>query len=142
GFRHRSAHRQPRRARPDRKEERMTTLSTVDPRTGASTPTRITATDDAGVAAITAAAAEAFADLRTRPRSWRAGLLRALADGLEADRVALVGAAMSETGLSEARLNGELSRSAFQFRLFADAVEDGGYLEAVIDHAGDTPLGP
>ncbi|WP_243229108.1 aldehyde dehydrogenase (NADP(+)) [Microbacterium sp. CIAB417] len=120
----------------------MTTLSTVDPRTGASTPTRITATDDAGVAAITAAAAEAFADLRTRPRSWRAGLLRALADGLEADRVVLVGAAMSETGLSEARLNGELSRSAFQFRLFADAVEDGGYLEAVIDHAGDTPLGP
>ena len=120
----------------------MTTLTTTDPRTGASSDTGIDATDADGVAAITAAAASAFAELRRHPRAWRAGLLRALADGLEADRASLVDAALAETGLPEARLNGELSRSAFQFRLFADAVDEGGYLEAIIDHAGQTPLGP
>lgn len=120
----------------------MSTLTTTDPRTGDTRPAGISATDAAGVAELTAAAASAFAELRTRPRAWRAGLLRALADGLETDRDVLVQAAMSETGLPEARLNGELNRSAFQFRLFAEAVEDGGYLEAIIDHAGDTPLGP
>lgn len=120
----------------------MTTLTTTDPRTGAVADTGIEVTDATGVAAAAEAAAHAFADLRGRSRAWRAGLLRALADGLETDRDELVAAALTETGLSDARLNGELSRSAFQFRLFADAVEEGGYLEAVIDHAGDTPLGP
>ncbi|WP_194421409.1 aldehyde dehydrogenase (NADP(+)) [Microbacterium abyssi] len=120
----------------------MTTLNTTDPRTGETRPTAIVATAPAEVAEITARAAAATALLRARPRAWRAGLLRALADGLEADRETLVDAALRETGLAAARLNGELTRSAFQFRLFADAVEDGGYLEAIIDHAGPTPLGP
>ncbi|RLK46592.1 aldehyde dehydrogenase (NADP(+)) [Microbacterium telephonicum] len=117
-------------------------LLTTDPRTGARTDTGIAETTDAGVSAITAASGRAFAALRREPRAWRAGLLRALADGIEADRALLVSTAMAETGLPETRLNGELSRSAFQLRLFADAVDDGGYLEAVIDHAGQTPLGP
>lgn len=120
----------------------MTALLTTDPRTGAQTDTGISATTPEEVAVIAGRAAEAFAALRAHPRAWRAGLLRALADGLEADREELVAAALAETGLAEARLNGELSRSAFQFRLFADAVDEGGYLEAIIDHAGDTPLGP
>lgn len=119
----------------------MTTLATTDPRTGTTAPTGIAATDAAGVADVVAAAASAFSDLRRRSRAWRAGLLRALADGLESDRTALVEAALAETGLPEARLNGELSRSVFQLRLFAEAVEDGGHLEAIIDHAGPTPLG-
>jgi len=118
-----------------------TTLDSTDPRTGATVDTGLEATTAEQVAAITEQASVAFAVLRTRSRAWRAGLLRALAEGLEADRVALVGAALSETGLAEVRLDGELSRSAFQFRLFADAVEEGGYLEAAIDHAGPTPLG-
>ncbi|MCT9819616.1 aldehyde dehydrogenase (NADP(+)) [Microbacterium sp. W1N] len=117
-------------------------LLTTDPRTGARTDTGIAETTPAELAAITEAAVAAFGALRARPRGWRAGLLRALADAVEADREALVAAALSETGLAEARLNGELSRSAFQLRLFADAVDEGGYLEAVIDHAGPTPLGP
>lgn len=119
----------------------MSTLTTTDPRTGTTRDTGIVPSTAADVAAVTQQAAAAFGILRSESRTWRAGLLRALADGLEADRTTLVEAAMSETGLAEARLNGELSRSAFQFRLFAEAVEEGGYLEAVIDHAADTPLG-
>ena len=120
----------------------MTTLTTTDPRSGTSRETDLHQTGADQVAAITARAGAAFEHLRERSRTWRAGLLRALADGLEADRDSLVDAALGETGLAEARLTGELSRSAFQLRLFADAVAEGGYLEAMIDHAGDTPLGP
>lgn len=120
----------------------MSLLTTTDPRTGETRQTDLAETSTEEVAAITGRAAAAVADLRGRPRSWRAGLLRALADGLETDRAELVAAALSETGLTEARLNGELTRSAFQLRMFADVVDDGGYLEAIIDHAADTPLGP
>lgn len=75
-------------------------------------------------------------------RRFRAGLLRRVAAGLEQHREELVRVADSETGLGPVRLNGELSCSAFQFEPFADAVEDGGYLAAAIDHATDTVLGP
>lgn len=118
------------------------TLTTTDPRTASTTDTGIPATTDDEVAALTTAAANAFRALRERPREWRAGLLLALADGLEARRADLVATAQSETGLADARLGGELTRTVFQLRLFAEAVTEGGYLEAVIDHAGETPMGP
>ena len=121
----------------------MTTITTTDPATGVVSDTGIDETTTAGVAEITAQAAAAFAELRTSSRAWRAGLLRALADGLENDRARLVATAAAETGLpASPRLDGELTRSAFQLRLFAEAIEEGGYLEAIIDHAGDTPMGP
>ncbi|MEK8174076.1 hypothetical protein NKH77_49305 [Streptomyces sp. M19] len=41
-----------------------------------------------------------------------------------------------------ARLTGELTRTTYQLRLFAEAVREGGLLEATIDHAADTPWGP
>lgn len=117
-------------------------LTTTDPRTGAVTATDIPVTSTDEVGRVARASATAFDALQVQPRRWRAGLLRAIADGLEADRESLVSAAESETGLTRGRLDGELNRSAFQFRLFADAVDDGGYLEAIIDHAGSTALGP
>lgn len=121
----------------------MTNISTTNPATGITTDSGIAATTDEEVAAITAAAASAFDALRGHPRAWRAGLLRAMADGLEADRANLAETAAMETGLAaQPRLNGEITRSAFQLRLFADAIEEGAYLEAIIDHAGDTPMGP
>jgi NADP-dependent aldehyde dehydrogenase len=42
---------------------------------------------------------------------------------------------MRETGLTEARLSGEVTRTAVQLRLFADTLVDGGYLDARIDPA-------
>ncbi|MFK4789686.1 aldehyde dehydrogenase family protein [Microbacterium sp. ZW T5_56] len=117
-------------------------MFTTDPHTGDRRDTGIIPTDAAGVIAATTTAAAAFAVTRASSRTWRAGLLRALADGLERHRAALIEAAVAETGLTAARLDGEVSRSAFQFRLFADAVQEGGYIEAIIDHAGTTELGP
>lgn len=117
-------------------------LTTTDPRTGAVTPTRLEATTPDQAEAIVQAAQSAFTEVAARDRDWRAGLLDALAAALEANRGDLVAIADRETGLGAARLDGEVSRSAFQFRLFAEAVREGGYLEAAIDHAAQTTIGP
>jgi len=119
-----------------------TALTTTDPRTGAQADTGIAPTSDAAVDAIAERAGKAFDQLLERDRRWRAELLDALADALEDHRDELVVTAEAETGLTRARLNGELTRSAFQFRLFGEAVLEGGFLEAAVDHAGDTPMGP
>ncbi|WP_309128302.1 aldehyde dehydrogenase (NADP(+)) [Microbacterium sp.] len=92
------------------------------------------------VAARAAAAARPFA--RTSPRERGAALV-AVAGALEAAGPELVGIAMRETGLAEARLTGELRRTAWQLRLFADTIVDGGYLDARIDPADpDYVIGP
>ena len=119
-----------------------TTLATTDPRTGARTDTGIVTTSDDAVDAIVEVAVGAAEQLERHDRLWRADLLDTLADVLEEHREALVRTAENETGLTSARLNGELTRTTFQFRLFAEAVREGGYLEAAIDHAGETPMGP
>ncbi|MBN9608221.1 MAG: aldehyde dehydrogenase (NADP(+)) [Actinobacteria bacterium 69-20] len=118
------------------------TILTHDPRDGTSRDTDITPTPQADVRAAADRAAAALRQLRDVGRAARAAALRGIADALEADRADLVACAMAETGLGEQRLTGEVNRSAFQFRMFADAIEEGSYLEAMIDHAGDTPLGP
>ena len=66
-------------------------------------------------------------------RAERATWLRALADAIEHHRDELVGLAHDETHLSEARLGGEVVRTATQLRFFAGVIEEGSYLEATID---------
>jgi len=84
------------------------------------------------VVARAAAAAPAFA--ATSPEN-RARAIVAVADALENAKSDLVAIAMRETGLTEARLSGEVTRTAVQLRLFADTLVDGGYLDARIDPA-------
>jgi NADP-dependent aldehyde dehydrogenase len=117
-------------------------LSTTDPRTGTTTDTDISETPDDEVGAIADRAATAFAAFRQWSRDRRAALLDALAAALEEHRADLVATAERETGLGQGRLDGELTRSAFQLRLFGEVIREGSYLEATIDHAADTPMGP
>jgi NADP-dependent aldehyde dehydrogenase len=65
----------------------------------------------------------------------RAELLRAIAAALEGAASELVELAIEESGLTLARLNGELARTTFQLRFFADIVVEGAFLKATIDHA-------
>ena len=116
--------------RPWNAEDTMTRITTTDPRDGTSRPLDIEETSAEEVRRLVDAAVHAANDLQSPPRSWRAGLLRAFADELEASRDDLIDAAESETGLTRARLDGEVTRTVFQFRLFADAVDEGSYLEA------------
>ena len=90
---------------------------------------------DAAVAAAPVLAA-------TRP-SVRAGWLRAVADALDADAERLIPLAAEESHLPVPRLTGELKRTTFQLRLFADVLDEGAYLQVTIDHADPTwGMGP
>ena len=72
----------------------------------------------------------------------RATALLAIADELGSATDELVALAVAETGLSEARLTGELLRTRVQLRLFADTIIDGSWLDVRIDDAdADFALG-
>ncbi|MCU1439196.1 MAG: aldehyde dehydrogenase [Rhodoglobus sp.] len=90
------------------------------------------ATDIDEIAQRAADAAPVWA--ATTPRT-RAAAMVAAADALVGAQAELVAIAQEETGLSEARLVGELKRTAVQLRLFADIVVEGSYLDVRIDEA-------
>ena len=90
-------------------------------------------------AVAVAAAADAFEDLSRVPRERRARLLESLAAALESDREALADVADAETSLGVPRLLGEIARTAFQLRAFADVARRGDWLDATIDTAIDAP---
>ncbi|GLU91181.1 aldehyde dehydrogenase (NADP(+)) [Agromyces sp. NBRC 114283] len=86
--------------------------------------------------------AAAASGLERSDHGERAGWLRAIAEALEAHRAELVGIANRETHLSEARLDGEVTRTATQLRFFAGVVEEGSYLEATLDRPDASLLPP
>lgn len=120
----------------------MTDVLSIDPRTGEIAEVVAAETSTADLAALCSAAVNAAPALDALGRAGRAALLRAMADALEARRGEVVAVADRETALGGTRLGGELTRTAYQLRVFADVLDDGGYLEAAVDHAGDTPMGP
>ncbi|MEU8657234.1 aldehyde dehydrogenase (NADP(+)) [Actinoplanes philippinensis] len=120
----------------------MTGVPSIDPRSGATVEIVTEETTAEQVDAICSAALAAAGPLEDLGRDGRAALLDDLAAALESHRDRIVGIADRETALGTVRLNGELSRTCYQLRLFGDVLRDGGYLEATIDHPGDTPMGP
>lgn len=95
----------------------------------------MTDTAPAALDAVLDAAVAAARVLRDRSLPERAAWLRAAADALDAEADALVPLAQEETHLPVPRLTGELKRTTFQLRLFADEVASGAFLQATIDHA-------
>ena len=89
----------------------------------------------ADVADACAAAAAAQPVYAALPLAQRAAFLRLAADKIDALGDTLTQRAMAESGLPEARLNGERGRTVGQLRLFADEVENGGWRGLRIDHA-------
>src|SRR5215207_8113971 len=91
---------------------------------------------------IGAAAQAARVLIGSRP-SDRATWLELVADRLDAAADDLVPLAAQETHLGVDRLRGELKRTTFQLRLFAEILRDGSFLQATIDHADPAwPMGP
>lgn len=80
------------------------------------------------------AAHHAFGHARQENPDTRAAWLEAIAAGLEQDAAGLVETAVRETHLGTPRLEGELKRTIFQLRLFADEIRLGEHLDATIDH--------
>jgi NADP-dependent aldehyde dehydrogenase len=93
-------------------------------------------------ALLEAAAQAADAVAASEPRQ-RAAWLEAVADALDAHAEALVPLAAEESHLAaDPRLSGELKRTTFQLRLFAEVLTDGSWLAATVDHAdADWPMG-
>jgi len=81
---------------------------------------------------LAAAAAPAWARL---PGTARRKFLDAIAGKLEAKSADLVARAMQETGLPEARLKGEIARTAGQLRLYGEAAQRGDWLDVRIETA-------
>ncbi|MCW2780376.1 MAG: aldH, partial [Marmoricola sp.] len=120
----------------------MADVQSLDPRTGQVRTVIGQETTASEVRDLCVRAKAAHRAIRTLDRAWRARLLRSMADALESQRTLVVAAADAETALGVGRLDGELTRTCFQLRMFADVVEDGSFLEAAIDHAGMTDMGP
>ncbi|MBO0985406.1 aldehyde dehydrogenase family protein [Rathayibacter sp. SD072] len=97
----------------------------------------MSAVDSAVRAAVIAAPAA-----RRASDAERAGWLVAVADALDAASTELVALADAETHLGSPRLPGEVARTTAQLRLFASVVQEGSYLEAVVDHADATTTPP
>ncbi len=110
----------------------------VNPRTGEPVGEPIPHTTPAELDQLAAAAAQAAPAMARR--EGRSAQLRAIGAALEQARVELVEVADAETALGAARLGGELTRARVQFELFADAVDDGSFLDIVIDHADPQAL--
>ncbi len=113
------------------------TIQGFDPRTGAPAGSPVPATADVG-AVVEAAAAAGRTWARVDPRD-RAQVLRAIASALEADGEELRRLADLETALGQPRLTGELTRTTNQLRHFAEVLEEGSFVEAVIS-PGDSGL--
>ncbi|MBE1491644.1 aldehyde dehydrogenase (NADP(+)) [Plantactinospora soyae] len=107
----------------------------MDPHTGEPTGAPVAHTSVAELDRICRTAATAAPALAAMSPPERAALLRALGAALEAHRDEIVELAVRETGLGAVRLAGELTRAVVQFELFADALDEGSVLEAVIDPA-------
>lgn len=77
-------------------------------------------------------------------RAARARFLRAAATLLDEAAAHVIEAADAETALGPGRLTGELARTTGQLRAFADAVDEGSYLDIRIDRpdAGAVPPRP
>ena len=109
----------------------MEPVRSRDARTGQTRGQVAVAADAATVDAAVRAAHATLDALADRPR--RAALLRAAAGAVESRAAELIAAADAETALGVPRLTGELARVAYQFRFFADIVDEGAFLGVVID---------
>lgn len=112
----------------------------VDPRTGKQREQVATEATAQEVDQAVRAAHDARSALKDR--TVRAAFLRTAAALLDESKDHLVEAADAETALGPVRLSGELARTSFQLRAFADIVDEGAFLGVVIDHPDDTATPP
>lgn len=87
------------------------------------------------VEAAVQAAEQAFWDFGYSSRETRAKFLNAIADEIEARGDSITEIGTQETGLPQARLQGERGRTTGQLRMFANHIVEGEYLDRRHDEA-------
>ena len=91
---------------------------------------------------VAAGARRAFATTVASTAAERATWLNEVAAALDAAGPELIALAAEESHLGVPRLTGELARTTAQLRLFAEAIVEGSYLEATIDHPNPSTTPP
>ncbi|GAB3268489.1 aldehyde dehydrogenase (NADP(+)) [Arthrobacter pigmenti] len=80
-------------------------------------------------------ATEAFAGFRATDAETRAGFLERIAAEIEAVAEPIAERVIAETGIAQARAQGELARTTNQLRLFAAVVREGNWRGVRVDRA-------
>ena len=107
----------------------------LDPALGVDLPGEFYAASIAEADAAVNLADKAFIEYRSISRNKKAAFLRSIADEMKAISDEIVERAMNETGLPAPRLQGELARTTNHLYMFADLLEEGSWVEAIIDTA-------
>ncbi|TWI95074.1 NADP-dependent aldehyde dehydrogenase [Mucilaginibacter frigoritolerans] len=110
-------------------------FNATDPSTGKQLTGDFHAADTLLIEKTLNAATAAFKVYRIISPAAKATFLRTIADKLTAIGDDLINRAVAESGLPVGRITGELGRTTGQLRLFADLVEEGSWVDAVIDTA-------
>ena len=111
------------------------TFKAIDPALGIDLPGDFYAASLAEVGAALNLADKAFESYRHTDKNQKAAFLRAIAEEILALGDELIERAVQESGLPAARLQGERGRTTGQLNMFANLVEEGSWVEAVIDTA-------
>jgi alpha-ketoglutaric semialdehyde dehydrogenase len=112
-----------------------TSFKGLAPATGLELEGNFTSADEATVNKALAAATDAYKIYKNIGKGKKAEFLRAIATEIAALGETLINRAVAESGLPLGRLTGELGRTTGQLRMFADMVEEGSWVDAVIDTA-------
>ncbi len=107
----------------------------VDPSLGVDMPGEFFAASMSEADAAMNTACKAFDIYKNIGKDKKASFLRAIAKEILAIGDDLIERAMGESGLPAPRLQGERSRTTNQLYMFADLLEEGSWVEAVIDTA-------
>jgi len=115
----------------------------TNPRTGESLELPINDHSPAEVAEISESSYRAWLGYRDFGMGDRARVLNTIANALEAHSTEVVGIADEESALGEPRLVGEVARTVFQLKMFANALVEGSLFPTEIDEAveGNPPAG-
>ena len=85
---------------------------------------------------------DAFSEYKKISSEKRAAFLETIADEIEKLRAELVSVSHEETNLPLSRLNGELTRTTSQLKMFAALITEGSWVEASIDTADNNRTPP
>ena len=107
----------------------------ADPSTGEQLAGEFFTADASAVDEALSAATAAFKIYKNTASAAKAQFLRAIADEITALGPELIPRAVAESGLPIGRITGEMGRTTGQLRMFADLLEEGSWVNAVIDTA-------
>jgi alpha-ketoglutaric semialdehyde dehydrogenase len=111
------------------------TFRGINPATGSELDAEFNAASLAYADKAMQLADKAFATYSLTDGKTKAAFLRSIADEINTLGDTLIHQAMAESGLPEARLQGERGRTTGQLNMYANLLEEGSWVDAVIDTA-------